>query len=600
MSTLPVGSRFGNYEIVRHIGGGGMAQIYLAKTGGLAGFEKHLALKVINADLAEDERFIQMLIDEAKLTVGLTHINIAQVFDLGQVDGCYFIAMEFVDGLDVLELVNGLHSLREKVPVVAAAFIARQIASGLHYAHGRKDPQGTPLNIVHRDISPQNILVSRAGEVKVVDFGIAKAAGMQAKTQAGVIKGKVHYMAPEQVHGEPADGRSDIFSTGIVLWEMLTSKMVYSGDNVRELVAKVRQAEIPAPSTVRPEVPRELDEVVLRALAPDREQRYQNAHELLVALTRFLSQCGVEYSGTHLTRLVGRVLAKRDGEAPAPEVNGRLSVADEPEDSPSVIQEEVDLGPLPEPLDQDRLWVETEEGRVVQLLGEELLLGRAGQLAVADARVSRRHAIIRRQGSGYILEDLGSSNGTYANERRITAPVLLSHGDLVRLGACRMHFLAAGVGQAAQAAPPPVEPEVRDGDVTVRRPSPVAPASHAPQAPAVPAERTPPRPLPAPPSVSPAATSRPRLVIGHGGQFVEQPLAGHTPLTYRVSVGAAVLSGSPAAVVQREDGFYLEPEAANGLGAQVVLAGGLAASTPQRLSPGDSFQLGAFIFTFEE
>ena len=590
MSTLPVGSRLGNYEIVRHIGGGGMAQIYLAKTGGIAGFEKHLALKVINTELAEDDRFIQMLIDEAKLTVGLTHINIAQVFDLGQVDGVYFIAMEFVDGLDVLELVNGLHAIREKVPVVAAAFIARQMASGLHYAHGRNDPQGTPLNIVHRDISPQNILVSRAGEVKVVDFGIAKAAGMQVKTQAGVIKGKVHYMAPEQVHGKPADPRSDIFSTGIVLWEMLTSKMVYSGDNVRELVAKVREANIPAPSSVRPEVPRELDELVLKALAVDREVRYQNAHELLVALTRFLSQCGVEYSGTHLARLVGRVLSRKP--SAEPEVAERLSVEDKLQDSHSVIQEQVDLGPLPEPLDRDRIWVETEGGRVVHVLEEELLMGRAGQLAVADARVSRRHAIIRRQGSGYTVEDLGSSNGTYVNERRLTAPVVLQHGDVVRLGACRMHYLAAEKRQQARGAShpppsaPPVVPVASDGEITVRRPPRGVSSLGAEPAAATPA------PAAAPPA-------RPRLRISHAGQVVEQPLAGHTPLTYQITVGPALLTGTPAAVVQREDGFYLEPAPGNGPGAPVVMAGGVEATAPVRLSPGDTFQVGGFVFSFE-
>ena len=159
---LPVGAEFGSYTIVRHIAGGGMAQIYLAKAQGLAGFEKLLALKVINHEYANEDRFIQMLVDEAKITVGLSHVNIGQVFDLGQVDGIYYIAMEFIDGIDVLELVNGLHAMGEKVPVEAVALIGRQICAGLHYAHTRKDRQGRPQNIVHRDISPQNILVSTA------------------------------------------------------------------------------------------------------------------------------------------------------------------------------------------------------------------------------------------------------------------------------------------------------------------------------------------------------------------------------------------------------------------------------------------------------
>jgi serine/threonine protein kinase len=549
VTTLPIGSDFGPYLIVRHIGGGGMAQIYLAKTRGLAGFEKQLALKVINPDLADEERFIEMLIDEAKITVGLTHVNIAQVFDLGQVEGIYYIAMEFVDGIDVLELVNGLHGLGEKVPVVGAAFIGRQICSGLHYAHSRTDKNNSPLNIVHRDISPQNILVSRVGEVKVVDFGIAKAAGMSSKTQAGVIKGKIHYMAPEQAMGEPAERRSDIFSAGIVLWEMLTSRMVYAGDNVKELVERVRKAEIAAPSAYRPEIPPGLDAIVMKALARRATDRYQTAHQFQVALTKFLSSTGKDFGGTQLAKLVERVLAHKRGtlgmsDISVPDVKiAGAKKSERPEGGAAaadgVFEEEL-ASPPPE---RAQLVVENDGKKSLFILSDEVTIGRAGQLAIADARVSRRHAQIRRDGGSYIVEDLGSSNGTLLNEQPITTPVILQYGDVVRIGATRMLFQTPlEIDQSVTGSTPLVEP---------------------------------------------------RLVITFGEQHVEKVLEEEHALSYEVRIGSARLQGIAGRVKRKENGYWLEPIPG---GRVPLLLRGSAVTSPLLLSPGDSFQVGEFVF----
>jgi serine/threonine protein kinase len=539
MSKLPPNAEFGNYQIVGHIASGGMAQIYLAKVRGLAGFEKHLALKVINAEYADEDRFIQMLIDEAKITVGLSHVNIGQVFDLGQVDGIYYIAMEYVDGIDVLELVNGLHSLRERVPIEAVSLIGRQICSGLHYAHTRKDKHGAPLNIVHRDVSPQNILVSTSGEIKVVDFGIAKAAGVSSKTQAGVIKGKVHYMAPEQAMGQKADSRSDIFSCGIVLWEMLTSQMVYAGDNVRELVDRVRLAKIPRPSTIRKEIPEELEQIVMKALTANPEERYQSAHEVQIDLTKFLSAYAPEFSASHLAALVERVLAFQGGKTER--VEKHLSKEDMIRDVHSVIAH---VPGMKAPPDKPYMLVDTGKEQKVHLIGDELIIGRAGQLVIADARVSRRHSRVWHKDDSYIIEDLGSSNGTFVNNLRITAPHTLEKGDHIRIGSYRM---------VLRIPSPPQEAQEEQGLQAV-----------------------------------------PKLIITIGSEQVEKILDGEQDIVYTVQVGPVRLSGVAGKVTRKQGAFWLEPVA----GRQRVTISGSEPSSPVRLSPGDHFKVGDIDFEF--
>src|SRR6185312_10004705 len=261
----PVAERqFGPYRLVRQIAVGGMAEIHLAKTKGIAGFEKYVALKMIHPNFAEDDQFIQMLVDEAKIAVQLNHGNIAQTFDLGRVGDTYYITMEYVDGADLYKLLRRSSEMDLETPLDVCAFVGKEIASALDHAHRKKDHTGKPLGIVHRDVSPQNVLISFSGEVKLVDFGIAKATMKARQTAVGVIKGKYYYMSPEQAWGDPIDARSDIFSAGIVLYEMMTGQMLYLEEDLHRLLDVVRKAAIAPPSSQRMGVPRELEGVVMR------------------------------------------------------------------------------------------------------------------------------------------------------------------------------------------------------------------------------------------------------------------------------------------------------------------------------------------------
>src|SRR6188508_659316 len=267
-----VGERqFGPYRLVRQIAVGGMAEIHLAKTAGIAGFEKYVALKMIHPNFAQDEQFIQMLIDEAKIAVQLQHVNIAQTFDLGRVGDTYYITMEFVDGADLYKILRRGSEQDLDMPLDVCAYVAKEAATGLDHAHRKRDVAGTPLGIVHRDVSPQNVLISHAGEVKLVDFGIAKATMRARQTQVGVIKGKYYYMSPEQAWGDPLDHRSDIFSCGIVLYEMMTGQMLYLEEDLHKLLDMARKAEIAPPSTLRKGVPPQLERIVMHALQKNKE-----------------------------------------------------------------------------------------------------------------------------------------------------------------------------------------------------------------------------------------------------------------------------------------------------------------------------------------
>jgi hypothetical protein len=279
---------FGQYYLVDPLAVGGMAEVFRAKTFGEAGFEKVLVVKRILEKYAADQGFIDMFIDEAKLSVQLTHPNIVQIFDFGKIDRNYFIAMEAVEGKDLKSILQRQAKLGEHMPIEMACMIVHQSAKGLHHAHERSDSVGLPLNIVHRDISPSNLLVSYEGQVKVADFGIADGAGGQHETQAGVLKGKYSYMSPEQSLGEPLDNRSDIFSLGICLWESLTGHRLFRRNDNGQTLTAVRSGEIPAPSNYNPKVPAELDAIVLRALQRDKDARYQRAADLQMALEEFL------------------------------------------------------------------------------------------------------------------------------------------------------------------------------------------------------------------------------------------------------------------------------------------------------------------------
>ena len=280
--------QFGPYRLVRQVAVGGMAEIHLAKARGIAGFEKYVALKMIHPNFAEDEQFIEMLVDEAKIAVQLTHHNIAQTFDLGRVGDTYYISMEYVDGADLYKVLRRASEQDIEFPLDICAFIAKEVVSGLDYAHRKRDVGGQPMGIVHRDVSPQNVLVSYAGEVKLVDFGIAKATMKVKQTAAGVIKGKYYYMSPEQASGGSVDSRSDIFSAGIVLYEMITGQMLYLEEDLHRLLDMVRRADIAPPSKLRRGIPPQLERIVMHALAKTPPDRYQSGADMASDLERFL------------------------------------------------------------------------------------------------------------------------------------------------------------------------------------------------------------------------------------------------------------------------------------------------------------------------
>jgi len=287
---------FGKFCLLERISVGGMAEVFRAKTLDSPDFNRLFAIKRILPNLSEDSEFISMFIDEAKISVQLTHRNVAQIYELGQLDEIYYIVMEFVSGRDILAIQNQLRRDKKIMSVGQACYLARQIALGLDFAHRKTGPDGKPLNVIHRDISPQNILVSYTGEVKVIDFGIAKAATRSNKTQVGVLKGKFGYMSPEQVRGKDLDHRSDIFALGTLFHEMLTCRRLFHGESDFAILEKVRKVDIEPPSVYNKNVPPEIDAIVMKALAADPEQRYQWCSELSDDLREFMGRLRPPYT----------------------------------------------------------------------------------------------------------------------------------------------------------------------------------------------------------------------------------------------------------------------------------------------------------------
>ncbi|MHB1845892.1 MAG: serine/threonine protein kinase [Deltaproteobacteria bacterium] len=291
---------FGKYLLLDRINVGGMAEVFLAKAFGVEGFERILAIKKILPTMVEDEEFISMFIDEARIAVQLNHANVVQIHELGKHEEHYYIAMEYVSGRDLRLMLDGAKKRKQLLSIPQAAFLAQKACEGLDYAHRKKDPQGRDLHIVHRDVSPQNVLVSFEGEVKIIDFGIAKAQGRLQKTQAGILKGKFGYMSPEQVRGLPIDRRSDIFAVGVILYEMLTGERLFVGESDFSTLEKVRAADVLPPRQFNAEIPEALEKVMLKALAREPEDRYQWASDMAEDLMRFLVQGDLVYGTKQL------------------------------------------------------------------------------------------------------------------------------------------------------------------------------------------------------------------------------------------------------------------------------------------------------------
>lgn len=279
--------KFGRYHLIRKIAAGGMAEIFHARLYGAEGFERDLVIKKILPQWSSDRDFTTMLIDEAKIAVQLTHPNIIQVYELGREDGVYYIAMEYLNGVDLRRIVQKASSLQKKVPQEVSLMILIDLLEGLAYAHSKKDGQGNPLEIIHRDISPQNILVSYDGTSKITDFGIARAASKSHETMTGVIKGKFAYMSPEQANQESLDQRSDLFSVAIILYEILTGeRLFYRGSEV-DTLDRIRRGHVTFSEEAEKSIPEEIKGVLRKALAKDREARYTDAMAFREALLDF-------------------------------------------------------------------------------------------------------------------------------------------------------------------------------------------------------------------------------------------------------------------------------------------------------------------------
>jgi serine/threonine protein kinase len=304
------------YRVLEKLESGGMAEVFRAESQGLQGFRKQVAIKRVLPHLSEKKKFISMFLDEARLSAQLSHSNCVQVFDIGVGDQAYFIVMEFVDGANLKSIAESLKNQGQEFPVSAAAFIAHEICKGLSYAHELTDEHGVPLQLVHRDMSPPNVLVTKYGEVKIVDFGLAKATSQLEKSEPGIIKGKFAYLSPEATLEQEVDRRADIFAVGIMLWELLASQRLFVGDTDLQTVQKVQAARVPPISQINRKVPPELERIVGKALARDPRQRYQTARELGQALSNFMFRFAQPVSGYDIAAIVqGTMREKEDARA---------------------------------------------------------------------------------------------------------------------------------------------------------------------------------------------------------------------------------------------------------------------------------------------
>ena len=304
---------FGRYRLLQELGSGGMAVVWRAVIDGPEGFAREVVIKRVLPELSRSEEFVRMMVSEARLSARLRHPGIVQVHELGQVDGEYFLAMEYVEGRDLVTLAERCRERERPLPVGLACFIVREVAAALAYAHELADDEGRPLCIVHRDVSPSNVMISSAGAVKLLDFGIAKAADhfRRERTQTGVLKGKLSYLSPEQAEGEDLDARSDLFALGIVLHECLTNRRLFAGGDELKTLRLVREAKVAPASESRSEVPPELDAVVMKMLAKRREDRYASGHEIVAALAPLVHR--FEGSATRLKAFARELTGQGSG-----------------------------------------------------------------------------------------------------------------------------------------------------------------------------------------------------------------------------------------------------------------------------------------------
>ena len=299
------------YRVIDRLAAGGMAEVYRAESAGLEGFKKKVAIKRVLPHLSEKKKFIKMFLDEARLGAFLSHSNCVQVFDIGVGDNTYFIVMEYVDGADLKAVIEWVRKQNRSFPTAFAVYITTKICEGLAYAHDLADENGRTLGIVHRDLSPPNVLITKFGEIKIVDFGLAKASTQLEKSEPGIIKGKFSYLSPEAAMGKDVDLRTDVFAAGIILWEMLAGRKLFQGESDFETVKQVQRAEIPSISRINPSVDAALEAILNKSLARDVNARYLTARDFGIALTEWLFSTKNAVTPFNIAELVQNVIRER-------------------------------------------------------------------------------------------------------------------------------------------------------------------------------------------------------------------------------------------------------------------------------------------------
>jgi serine/threonine-protein kinase len=452
--VLPVSppkiEKFGRYYLLDRIAIGGMAEVYRAATQGVEGFRRTFVVKRILAEKAQSPAFIRMFCDEARISALLHHPNIVQVYDFGHVRGSYFLAMEYLLGKDLSSVMRLLRAAKSSMPPGVATFIAQQVATGLHHAHTLRNGAGTPLAIVHRDVTPSNIMLLYGGTVKVLDFGIAKASTAARTTEAegGGVKGKFGYLSPEQARATDVDARADVFALGVTMWEMLAGRRLFSGKNELETLRNVLQKPVPPPSTMRPGISAELDRVVLRALERDREGRYQSAQELADDCEQILRD--QRYESQSLRRLLDDLFGDESSSV-------SLDVPELPDD--------LSLKTLSAPLSVSGAVARDEQSLEIEVVEPSVPAGRprspAPPFGVMTADERSPHVPARPRGGGL-------SRGAW-----VACAVALVAGAL-----------AIGLGARRVAVPASVASPTSTPEVVALPPAPPPPAAEAPAPPA--------------------------------------------------------------------------------------------------------------------
>ena len=303
-------TRFGKYDLIEKIGAGGMAEIYKSRYAGIDGFEKILVVKKILPTFADNTAFIKMLINEAKLSSNLIHANIVQIYELGEIDDQYYIAMEFVDGQDLLKVMSHASKLKLRIPLHIIFYLLSEVSKGLNFAHAACDNEGNNLNIIHRDVSPSNVIISHRGEVKIMDFGVARANMDKAdSTRAGTLKGKLGYMSPEQVTGKQIDNRSDIFSLGIVFFELLTLKRMFLGKTDLDTMLNIRDADLEKKFRKYTFISEGVKPILRKILNKNREKRFQTAQEVQEAIGDFIFENQLKVSNIDMANYLRALFA---------------------------------------------------------------------------------------------------------------------------------------------------------------------------------------------------------------------------------------------------------------------------------------------------